>query len=599
MNSPALPTRPASAPSRREGPVGRALAGERRALAACALFSGVSSVLLLVPSVYSMQIYDRVLSSRHGMTLLALTAIALGLYLLIAALDWARGELMVVAGMRLDDKLRQRVFDAAMARPGAGAVAANAAQADLHTVRQFISGPALHALFDLPWLPVMALAATLLHPWLGAYVVGATLLLLGLTWLSEWRSAAPLARAGVEGMAAQLSLAETARHAEAVRALGMQAALRERWLRRHLAMLGWQSRASQAAETLGASTRFARMALQSLVFALGAWLVLDADLSAGGIFAVSLIVGRALAPVEQVLNLWRQVVQVRGAWDRLDTLLIEAGEAAERMALPAPTGQISVQQASALAPGGGRPVLVGITCAAMPGDIVGVIGPSGSGKSTLGRLLIGLDAPAAGQVRLDGAEVSQWPREALGPHLGYLPQSVDLLEGTVAENIARFGPVDADKVVAAARSAGVHDLILKLPHGYDTPLGADGSGLSGGQKQRVALARALYGEPRLLVLDEPNANLDADGEAALHTALIGMKARGATVFVITQRNGVLGLADKLLVLQEGAALAFGPKQEVLARFSATPVPVNSVGAGAAGGPAGAAARPPAQAAAGA
>jgi ATP-binding cassette, subfamily C, bacterial exporter for protease/lipase len=575
MNRPASLPRPAA--RRRDGPLARALAGEKRALAACALFSGVGSVLLLVPSIYSMQIYDRVLSSRHGITLLALTAIALALYGLIAALDWARGELMVVAGMRLDERLRQPVYDAALGRPGAGALAANAALADLATVRQFISGPALHAVFDLPWLPLMALAATLLHPWLGAYVLAATLLLLALTGLSEWRSAAPLGRASLEGMLAQQTLAETARHAETVRALGMQAPLRERWLRRHLAMLGWQSRASQAAETIGASTRFARMALQSLVFALGAWLTLEGELSPGGIFAVSLIVGRALAPVEQVLSLWRQMVQVRGAWSRLDALLIEAGPPLQRMALPAPQGQVTVHQASALAPGAmpghGRPVLVGIDCSAMPGDIVGVIGPSGSGKSTLGRLLIGLEAPAAGQVRLDGAELSQWPREALGPWVGYLPQSVDLMEGSVAENIARFGPLDADKVVAAARAAGVHDLVLKLPQGYDTPLGPDGAGLSGGQKQRVALARALYGEPRLVVLDEPNANLDADGEAALHTALIGLKVRGSTVFVITQRNGVLGLADKLLVLQDGAALAFGAKQDVLARFGAAPPPM--------------------------
>ena len=567
---------PRTAIRRRDGAIARALAGESKALVACGLFSGVTSVLMLVPSVYSMQIYDRVLSSRHGVTLLALTVIALALYGLVAALDWARGELMVVAGMRLDERLRQPLYDAALGRPGAGALAANAALADLATVRQFISGPALHALFDLPWLPVMAVAATLLHPLLGAYVLGATLLLLALTWLSEWRSAAPLGRASVEGQLAQQCLAETARHAETVRALGMQPPLRERWARRHLAMLGWQARASQAAETLGAGTRFARMALQSLVFALGAWLSLDGDLSAGGIFAVSLIVGRALGPVEQVLNLWRQLVQVRGAWDRLDALLHDAGAPAQRMTLPAPQGHLTVNQASALAPGSqpgqGRPVLVGVSCAAMPGDIVGVIGPSGSGKSTLGRLLIGLEAPAAGQVRLDGAELTHWPREALGPYIGYLPQAVDLMEGTVAENIARFGPLDADRIVAAARAAGVHDLVLKLPHGYDTPLGPDGAGLSGGQKQRVALARALYGEPRLVVLDEPNANLDADGEAALHTALIGMKARGATVFVITQRNGVLGLADKLLVLQDGAAVAFGARQDVLARFGAAPAP---------------------------
>ncbi len=538
-------------------------------MGACALFSGAASLLLLVPSVYSMQIYDRVLTSRHVVTLLALTAIALGLYALLAALDWARGELMVVVGMRLDEQLRGPVFDAALRRPGAGALNATAAMADLTQLRQFLSGPALHALFDLPWLPLMALAATLLHPWLGAYVVAATVLLLALTAVSEWRSAGPLAHAGAEGVAAQHTLADAARHAELVRALGLLPALKARWQARHLAMLGWQAHASQSAELLGAGTRFCRIALQSMAFAIGAWLALQGELSAGGIFAVSLIVGRALSPVEHVLGLWRQVLQVRSAWGRLDALLTDTPPEPARMALPAPQGQLSVHQASALL--GGRAVLMSVSCAAMPGDLVGVIGPSGAGKSTLGRLLLGLDAPAAGHVRLDGADLTQWPREALGPHVGYLPQTVDLMEGTVAENIARFGTLDPAQVVAAAQAAGVHDMVLKLPQGYDTPLGPDGAGLSGGQKQRVALARALYGTPRLLVLDEPNANLDADGEAALHTALIGLKARGATVFVITQRNGVLGLVDKLLVLQNGHATAFGPKQDVLARLGAAPV----------------------------
>jgi len=550
--------------------VARALAGERGALLACGVFSGASSLLLLVPAVYSMQIYDRVLSSRHGMTLLALTAIALGLYALLAALDWVRGELMLVVSLRLDERLRGPVVDAVLRRPGTGPLAATAAVADLAQLRQFLAGPAWHAMFDLPWLPLMALAATLLHPWLGAYLAGATLLLLGLTAWNEWRTAGPLARAGADGLAAQQTLAETARHADLVRALGMQATLQTRWLERHRAMLGWQACASQRAEALGASTRFVRMALQSLAFALGAWLALRGELSAGGIFAVSLLVGRALAPVEQVLGLWRQVAQVRAAWGRLDALLAAMPPEPERMLLPAPNGQISVNQASALAPGGGRVVLLGVSCSAMPGDLVGVVGPSGSGKTTLGRLLLGLDAPASGQVRLDGADLSQWPREALGRWLGYLPQSVDLMEGTVAENIARFGPLDASQVVAAARAAAVHEMILQLPSGYDTWLGPDGAGLSGGQKQRVALARALYGEPRLLVLDEPNAHLDAEGEAALHAALVGLKARGATTFVITQRNGVLGLADKLLVLQGGQATAFGPRQEVLARLAAAP-----------------------------
>ncbi|MEY4750543.1 MAG: hypothetical protein RIQ60_2757 [Pseudomonadota bacterium] len=554
-----------------------ALRAQWRAFAAAALFSAVVSVLLIVPSLFSMQVYDRVLSSRNEMTLWMLAGIALGMYAFMSVIDWARGEVLMVASMRLDAALGERVFDAAFARSLRGeAISPAQALQDLSAVRQFIGGPAMNALFDLPWLPMYLGVLYLVHPLMFVYTLAGSLLLLALTALTEWSTARPLAQANGEAILANHYASGVARHAEAVQPMGMLPALRQRWRERQDSVLSLQAIASQRADVIGAVTRFTRIALQSMALALGAWLVLRGELSSGAMFAASMLTGRASGPVEQIIGLWRNLVSARAAWTRLDLLLTGMPPAPVRMPLPRPTGRLTVEAAVAMSPGTQVAILRGVNLVAEPGDIVGVIGPSASGKSSLARLLVGLWPPAMGAVRLDGADVAPWAQGELGPHIGYMPQGVELLDGTVAENIARFGLIDSEAVVRAARLAGVHDMILRLPQGYDTPIGGQaGAGvLSGGQRQRVALARALYGNPALVVLDEPNSNLDGAGEAALHDALVGLKARKATTFVITQRNGVLQLADKLLWLQNGQVMAYGPRHEVLLHLASGGAPTD-------------------------
>ena len=543
-----------------------ALRAQWRAFAIAGLFSAVVSVLLLVPAIFSMQVYDRVLSSRNELTLWMLSGIALGMFAFMSVIDWARGEVLMVASMRLDATLGERVFDAAFA-PSLRGEAVSPAQAlsDLSALRQFIGGPAMNALFDLPWLPLYLGVLYLVHPLFFAYTLTGSLLLFALTAVTEWSTAKPLAQANSEAILANHYASGVARHAEAVQPMGMLPALRQRWRERQDNVLALQAMASKRADVIGAVTRFTRIALQSMALALGAWLVLRGELSSGGMFAASMLAGRASGPVEQLIGLWRNLVATRSSWQRLDDLLAGVPPPPARMSLPRPKGRLTVEGAVAMSPGSQVAILRGVTLVAEPGDIIGVIGPSASGKSSLARLLVGLWPPAMGSVRLDGADIAPWAQGELGPHIGYMPQSVELLDGTVAENIARFGPIDSDQVVRACRLAGVHDMVLRLPQGYDTQIGGQaGAGmLSGGQRQRVALARALYGNPALVVLDEPNSNLDGAGEAALHDALVGLKARRATTFVITQRNGVLQLADKLLWLQNGQVMAYGPRHEVL------------------------------------
>ncbi len=543
-----------------------ALRAQWRAFAIAGLFSAVVSVLLLVPAIFSMQVYDRVLSSRNELTLWMLSGIALGMFAFMSVLDWARGEVLMVASMRLDATLGERVFDAAFTRSLRGeAVSPAQALSDLSALRQFIGGPAMNALFDLPWLPLYLGVLYLVHPLFFAYTLTGSLLLFALTAVTEWSTAKPLAQANSEAILANHYASGVARHAEAVQPMGMLPALRQRWRERQDNVLALQAMASKRADVIGAVTRFTRIALQSMALALGAWLVLRGELSSGGMFAASMLAGRASGPVEQLIGLWRNLVATRSSWQRLDDLLAGVPPPPARMSLPRPKGRLTVEGAVAMSPGSQVAILRGVTLVAEPGDIVGVIGPSASGKSSLARLLVGLWPPAMGSVRLDGADIAPWAQGELGPHIGYMPQSVELLDGTVAENIARFGAIDSDQVVRACRLAGVHDMVLRLPQGYDTQIGGQaGAGmLSGGQRQRVALARALYGNPALVVLDEPNSNLDGAGEAALHDALVGLKARRATTFVITQRNGVLQLADKLLWLQNGQVMAYGPRHEVL------------------------------------
>lgn len=487
---------------------------------------------------------------------------------LMAGLEWLRARILVQAGLRMDANLNERVLSAAF-RLNLRQTGANAGQAlgDLTTVRQFLTGNGLLAFFDAPWVPIFIIVIFLLHPMLGWVSLAGGLLLIGLTYLTEWATHKPLESANGVGVAANQFATNSFRNAEVIEAMGMFAALRQRWYALHGKMLALQTVASDRAGTISAITRFVRVSIQSLILGAGALLVIDGQITAGTMIAASILMGRALAPVEMAIGTWKQLVSARTSFARLSRLLTEFRGAEKGMSLPPPKGEYRLENVVAGAPGSQQAILRGVSFVLPAGRVLGVIGPSGSGKSTLARLLVGVWPAANGKVRLDGADVHAWNKEELDPHLGYLPQDVELFEGTVAENIGRFGEIDAEAVVEAAQRAGVHDMILRLPKGYDTPIGTGGSVLSGGQRQRVGLARALYGDPAVVVLDEPNSNLDDVGEAALVNAISRLKTDGKTVVLITHRPSVLSVVDFLLVLRDGAVQAYGPRNEVLAALN--------------------------------
>lgn len=537
----------------------------RRTFYALAVFSGVINLLMLTPAIYMLQVYDRALVSSNATTLLMLTLLTVGLYVLLALLEVVRSSVLIRVGNRLDMMLNQRVFSAAFERNlrRAGGNPAQALQ-DLSQVRQFLTGSGLFAFFDAPWTPIYLLVIALIHPLLGIVTLIGSLLLVSLAWLTEVSTRKPLTEANQAALASGSFANNSLRNAEVIEAMGMLPALRQRWFSNHLRILDLQTLASDRAAWINGLTRFVRITLQSLILGGGAWLAIQGEITPGMMIACSILSGRALAPVEQVIATWKQLLSSRAAWKRLSALLQEFPARPPAMSLPRPSGRLSVEGAFACAPGSSLPILRGVTFNLAPGEALGVIGPSASGKSTLARLLAGIWPVQAGKVRLDGADVFQWNKEELGPWLGYLPQDVELFEGSIAENIARFGPLDGDAVIQAARQAGVHDMILRLPQGYDTQLSTDGGSLSGGQKQRVALARALYGDPALIVLDEPNSSLDDVGEMALIHALSDLKRHGKTLVLISHRPTVLNIVDKLLVLREGTVHMFGSRDEVLA-----------------------------------
>jgi len=537
----------------------------RRTFYALAVFSGVINLLMLTPAIYMLQVYDRALVSSNVTTLLMLTLLTVGLYVLLALLEVVRSSVLIRVGNRLDMMLNQRVFSAAFERNlrRAGGNPAQALQ-DLSQVRQFLTGSGLFAFFDAPWTPIYLLVIALIHPLLGIVTLIGSLLLVSLAWLTEVSTRKPLTEANQAALASGSFANNSLRNAEVIEAMGMLPALRQRWFGNHLRILDLQTLASDRAAWINGLTRFVRITLQSLILGGGAWLAIQGEITPGMMIACSILSGRALAPVEQVIATWKQLLSSRAAWKRLSALLQEFPARPPAMSLPRPSGRLSVEGAFACAPGSSLPILRGVTFGLAPGEALGVIGPSASGKSTLARLLAGIWPVQAGKVRLDGADVFQWNKEELGPWLGYLPQDVELFEGSIAENIARFGPLEGDAVIQAARQAGVHDMILRLPQGYDTQLSTDGGSLSGGQKQRVALARALYGDPALIVLDEPNSSLDDVGEMALIHALSDLKRRGKTLVLISHRPTVLNIVDKLLVLREGTVHMFGSRDEVLA-----------------------------------
>ncbi|WP_332675684.1 type I secretion system permease/ATPase [Aromatoleum sp.] len=536
----------------------------RNAFLAVGSFSFVTNLLMLMPAVYMLQIYDRVLASRNEATLLMLTLIMLGLYTLEAALELVRARILIRASSALDLRLGSRVFDASFRRYLASR-SGNPSQAlaDLTNVRQFLTGKGLFAFFDAPWAPIYLFVIFLLSPWLGVFAAVSMLLLVALAYLNERVTAGRLSEAGKLAQAAGNYASNSLRNVEVIEAMGMLPNLRRRWFTRQVRVLNLQADASERAALVTAASKFIRLTTQSGILGVGALLVLENQLSAGGMIAGSILLGRALAPVDLAIGTWRGTVSARGAYARLSELLDANPSPVERTALPRPKGFVQAENLVLASPGSRVPILKGVTFGASPGMLIAVVGASASGKSSLARGLVGVWPPLGGTVRLDGADVTKWDKEELGPWVGYLPQDVELFEGTIAENIARFGERNSEKVVQAARRAGVHDIILRLPEGYETPIGEGGIALSGGQRQRIALARALYGDPALVVLDEPNANLDEAGDAALLEALQQMKREARTVFVMTHRLNILNVADAVMILAGGAIKAYGPRDAVL------------------------------------
>lgn len=530
-------------------------------------FSLFASVLVLAPSGYMLEVYSRVVDSRSYGTLFWLTVVVLGAYALMELLEWARAEVMRAAAQRFDALLSTRVFDAVFAAklrnvPGGTAQPLQ----DFAKLRDFLFSPALLAIMEAPVAILMAVLLFLISPWLGwsAVVFGIAQTLVAL-W-NERRTKQPLMQANQKAFQAQQYADGTLRNAEVIAAMGMLRATHQRWVQKQREFLNLQAQASESAGGFQALGKLLQSTLSSLLLGLACWLLLNNELHGGGGMMIvgSILGGRMLAPLLQVVAQWQAVVGVRESWHRLEALLAAVPKDPENMALPAPRGVLQVEQLMAGAPGSPAVIVRGVAFALQPGEVLAVVGPSASGKSTLARLLVGLWPAASGKVRLDGVDIFSWDKAELGPHVGYLPQGVELLEGTLAQNIARFGEVDMHKVRAAAQAVGVDALIESLPQGYETVVGPGGVRLSGGQRQRIGLARALYGAPTLIVLDEPNSNLDDEGDAALARAIAQASARGATVVVITHRTSVLGVAHKMLLIRDGVQQAFGPRDEVLA-----------------------------------
>jgi len=531
-----------------------------------AIFSVFVNLLMLTGPLFMLQIYDRVLSSRSEATLVALLVLVTGLFGMMGILEFIRGRVLARAGARFQSLLDSRVMVAVLRRSVQPAERAkpNTAARDLEAVRQLLAGPAPFALFDMPWAPIFIAVIFLFHPVLGWISVFGAMILVVLTLMNQLRSREPSAESQRATSEAE-NLGEALRqNAEAVQGLGMRGVGLGRWLKLRQEALSRQVVASDRTAGYTSSSKALRFYLQSVMLAAGAWLVLQQQLSAGMMIAASIMLGRALAPVEQAIGQWGLAQRAARGWAALIELLEKTPPEIDKTALPAPKGFVDVQGVTVVTPGDNHPVLRAINFKVQPGTALGVIGPSGAGKTTLAKVLVGIWRPAAGKVRIDGAAVDQWPEDTLGAHMGYLPQEIGLMSGSVAENIARMAEDRDDaEVVAAAQRAGAHDILLALPHGYDTQIGAGGQRLSGGQRQRVALARALYSDPPVLVLDEPNANLDAPGEQALVDAIREAKSRGKTVIIMAHRPSAIAACDLLLMIDKGLQIDFGPRDEVL------------------------------------
>lgn len=553
----------------------------RREFLVVGVFSMVANVLMLSPTLYMLQVFDRVMSSRSELTLLAMSLITLFLFGVMAFAEWMRSRVLVRAGVRLDALLGTRVFNASFeANLAPSGVSPARAFGDLIQIRQFLTGNGILAFFDTPWTPVYMAVLFILHPMLGFMALFFAAVQGALAWFGHRSTVAPSEEASKAGSEATAYLQGKLRNAEVLEPMGMVHNLRPHWARRHDQAQQLQGRAQALTHRITAWSKFIRYAQQSLALGAGALLVIDGQLSPGGMIAANVLMSRALAPIDMLVGTWRGFIGARGAFGRLEALLGAHPERDPALARVAPQGALTLREVVAVAPGRAEPILKGVSVAVSPGTVTVVLGPSGSGKSTLARCMVGIWPGVSGEVLLDGLPIAGWDRNELGPYLGYLPQDIELFEGSIAENIARFGEVSPEKVIAAARSAGLHEMILRFPKGYDTPIGEAGNLLSGGQRQRIGLARAVYGDPVLVVLDEPNANLDDVGEAALVRTVQELKAKGRTVFLITHRPGIVAVADRLLILRNGMVQADGPRDEVLAALRAAQAASTPAGPGA-------------------
>jgi len=550
-----------------------ALAACRGAFIGTAAISGMSNILQLTGSFFMLEVYDRVLPSRSVPTLIGLLVLAGGLFAALGVLDAVRSRILARIGAALDEQLSGRVYDTLVQLPLriGGRSEGNQPLRDLDAVRAYLSSLGPVALFDLPWMPLYLGICFAFHPLIGVTALAGAIILVALTLVTEVLLRAPN-KAATEAAIARNSLAESSRrNAEVITALGMVGRMAKRWGDANRQYMASQGRVSDVSGGLGSASKVLRMMLQSFVLAVGAFLVINQEASGGIIIASSILSARALAPVDLAIANWKGFTAARSAWGRLTKLLLALPARAAPMPLQAPTHRLAVENISGAPPGIQKVIVQDIAFKLEAGQGLGIIGPSGSGKSSLARLLVGVWQPLRGHVRLDGAALDQWSPDVLGPHIGYLPQDVELLTGTVAQNIARFEPEpDNEAVIAAAKAVGVHDMIVRLPSGYDTPVGEYGSALSAGQAQRVALARAVYRNPFLVVLDEPNSHLDAEGDEALTRAILGVRERKGIVVVIAHRPSAIAGVDQILVMSQGKAQAIGPKDEVLSKFLQRP-----------------------------
>jgi ATP-binding cassette, subfamily C, bacterial len=545
----------------------RGFRAARPAFATAIFFSFFINMLAFVGPLYMLQIYDRVLASRNYMTLLFLTLIAAFLLAVYAALEKIRSAVLVRAGLLFDSKTRSDLFEGvlygSLQQPG---IAHHTVLRELDVIREFLTGSGLISFCDAPWVPIFVAACFIMHPWYGWIALSGAILIFAFAVANELLTRVHLKSAAKSSNLAGAFAASTFRNVEVLYAMGMWRPLRDRWLHRQNETLSLQAVASDRAGVLLSATKFLRAFLQVAILGTGAYLSITRESTPGAMIAASILMGRALAPVEIIVSQWKTFLAARSAYDRIIELLAIIPAIQRRMKLPSPEGHLTVQNIIVAPPGVQRAVLAGVSFALPAGSSLGVIGPSAAGKSSLARAIVGVWPIHNGDIRIDGAALSHWDNEQLGRYIGYLPQDVELFSGSVAENIARFQTVDEGMVIAAAQMAGVHAMIQAMPEGYNTQIGDGGQSLSGGQRQRIGLARALYGMPALVILDEPNASLDSEGEAALLGTLRSLKVESRTVILITHKTNILAMMDKILVLNQGAMRGFGERDEIFAKL---------------------------------